>query len=126
MQERSIEWLKKQELNRRFTVCKDSDRKLVHDKDFEDWIVTDSWKHVSTCGGDGFTTDDEGFTFSSMPTLLPKDPKNPFPFIQPIYSRYRCSWKNVTAVFEGEGGGAWIYIFTAPQRRKRSKKTKGQ
>jgi hypothetical protein len=115
MQERSIDWLKQQQINKRFTVCKDSDRVHVSDPTFEDWIVTEAQKRVATEIGDGFKADDSGFTYCSMPFPRPDDPADPFFFIKPVYSLYRCDWKHVTGVFQGENGR--VYIFTSKEKR---------
>jgi len=113
MKLRSIEWLKQQQINKRFTICRESDRPHVNDSNFEDWIVTDAMKHASTWGGDGFSIKNEdGFNFCGQPTPRPDSghADRPFPYIEPVYTCFFCPWENVTAVYEGADG--WIYIFT--------------
>ena len=109
MRERSVEWLRQQELNKRFCVCRDAERSHVSDPDSENQIVADSWKHAWVWMGDGFRADEQGFSFRSLPTPRREGPDDPFSFITPVYTCYRYSWANVTGVFEGKDG--YVYIF---------------
>ena len=108
MQQRDISWLKTQEINKKFTVCKEADQKHVNDVNFEDWIVTEGQKRPATMFGDGFKTDETGFSFCWDIDVPPKK-NDPFPFIEPIYARFKCPWEHVMAIYESDSGRVYIF-----------------
>lgn len=109
--------MKQQQINKAFLVCQDKDRAHVNDPGFENWIHSDAMKHVSTDWGDGFETDDSGFTYCNQSPEPNYPPDAPFPFIKPVYARYRCPWEHVTAIYEARGGYGTVYIFTSKEER---------
>ncbi len=116
MHERSIAWLREQKINKKFLVCQERDRTHIFDPDFENWIQKDSWKRPSTCWGDGFETYDHGFSFCNQAPPMERKDDDPFPFIEPIYARYRCPWEHITAIYESSGT---VYIFTSKEKQQR-------
>ena len=110
MQKRSIEWLRGK-VYRRVRLCQERDHAHVDDPNFEHWIMTDGVKQGSIWCGEKFEADGEGFTFYAMAAPL-TNPTNPFRFVKPVFTCYRCDWSDVIGAYEGSEGG--LFVFTKP------------
>lgn len=112
MQKRSIDWLRDQEISKRFLVCREQEISCVQDENFEDWIEAEAIKRFLVMGGDGFESSENGFSFCDW-VQLPEVKDDPFPFIQPVYARWSCSWSDVRAVYQGKHGRIYIFVKNA-------------